>query len=198
MKVKLGDIATIRTGLVVGRKKAQLDSAEKISYSQITLRCFRAGVKLEHEHVDTFVSAQVLDDKYFTHKGDVLVRLRTPSEAVYIEKKDEGLLINSLLAIIRIESNTVEAKYIAYFINAKTAQRQLKLDEQNTTIPMVKTKDLENLDIVLPPLVEQKRVVALLDLAQKEQDLLQNLIHEKKQLSLTILDTIIQQHKEDK
>ena len=198
MKVKLGDLATVRTGLVVARKKHQLDSAEKVTYSQVSLRCFGSGVVLDHEHADAFVSSEVLDAKYFTKEDDVLVRLRSPSLALYIEKKDEGLLINSLLSIIRIEDENVNAKYLAYYINSKTAQRQLKLDEQNTTILMVKTKDLEKLDIILPPLAEQKRLVALLDLAQKEQELLQNLINEKKQLSQTILDTIIQQHKEAK
>lgn len=198
MNVKLGDIATVRTGLVVGRKKAQLDSEYKVKYSQVSLRCFGSGVQLDHKHTDEFVSVTELDAKYFTHEGDILVRLRSPSLALYIEKEDEGLLINSLLSIIRIDVNNVDAKYVAYYINSKTAERQLKLDMQSTAIPMVKTKDLENLEIVLPPLAEQKRLVSLLDLAQKEQDLLQKLIDEKKQLSQTILDTIIQQNKEEK
>ncbi len=65
------------------------------------------------------------------------------------------------------------------YMNSKTAERQLKLDMQSTAIPMIKTRDLENLEIVLLPLVEQKRLVSLLDLAQKEQELLQKLIDEK-------------------
>ena len=198
MKVKLGDITTVRTGLVVARKKHQLDSAEKVAYSQVSLRCFGSGVVLDHEHADAFVSAEVLDAKYFTQEGDILVRLRSPSLALYVEKEDEGMLVNSLLTIIRMDTHNVDAKYVAYYINSKTAQRLLMLEMQSTTIPMVKTRDLENLEIVLPPLAEQKRLVALLELAQKEQELLQTLINEKKQLSQTILDTIIQQHKEDK
>jgi len=198
LKVKLGDIATVRTGLVVARKKAQVDSEQKITYSQVSLRCFGSSVVLDHEHTDVFVSAEALDAKYFTQEGDILVRLRSPSLALYVEKEDEGLLINSLLCIIRMDTQNVDAKYVAYYINSKTAERQLRLDMQSTAIPMVKTRDLENLDIVLPPLAEQKRLVALLDLSQKEQDLLQKLIDEKKQLSQTILDTIIQQNKEAK
>jgi restriction endonuclease S subunit len=198
LKVKLSDIATIRTGLVVARKKAQLDSEQKVRYVQVSLRCFGSGVTLNQLHTDEFTSAEELDTKYFTQEGDILVRLRSPSLALYIKKEDEGLLINSLLSIIRIDDENVNAKYVAYYINSKTTERQLRLDMQSTAIPMVKTRDLENLDIVLPPLAEQKKLVALLDLAQKEQDLLQKLIDEKKQLSQTILDTIIQQNKEAK
>jgi len=195
--VKLGDIATVRTGLVVARKKAQLDSEKKVTHMQVSLRCFSSGVQLDHKYTDAFVSVGELDAKYFTHAGDILVRLRSPSLALYIEKEDEDLLINSLLSIIRIESNKVDAKYVAYYINSKTVERQLKLEMQSTAIPMVKTRDLENLEIVLPPLAEQKRLVSLLDLAQKEQELLQNLIDEKKQLSQTILNTIIERNKEE-
>ena len=196
--MKLSSIATVRTGLVVGRKKAQLDSEYKIEYSQVSLRCFGSGVKLNHTHTDEFVSLAELDAKYFTQEGDILVRLRSPSLALYVEKEDEGLLINSLLSIIRLKSEKVDAKYVAYYINSKIVERQLKLNMQSTAIPMVKTKDLENLEIVLPPLAEQKRLVSLLDLAQQEQVLLQKLIDEKKQLSQTILDTIIEQNKEEK
>ena len=195
LRVKLGDIATVRTGLVVARKKAQLDSVEKVKYSQVSLRCFGSGIKLDHLHTDVFVSAQKIDAKYFTQEGDILVRLRSPSLALYIEKEDEGLLINSLLSVIRVNKQNVDAKYIAYYINSKSAKRLLILDMQSTAIPMVRNKDLENLEIVLPPLKEQQRLVSYLDTAQKEQDLLQQLIDEKQQLSQTILDTIIQQNK---
>ena len=195
LRVKLGDIATVRTGLVVGRKKAQLDSVEKVKYSQVSLRCFGSGIKLDHLHTDVFVSAQKIDAKYFTQEGDILVRLRSPSLALYIEKEDEGLLINSLLSVIRVNKQNVDAKYIAYYINSKSAKRLLILDTQSTAIPMVRNQDLENLEIVLPPLKEQQRLVSYLDTAQKEQDLLQQLIDEKQQLSQTILDTIIQQNK---
>jgi len=198
LKVKLSDIATVRTGLVVARKKAQLDSVEEITYAQVSLRCFGSGVVLDHEHTDRFISAQALDTKYFTQEGDILIRLRSPSVALYIEKADEGLLINSLLAIIRIANPSVDAKYLAYYLNSTIAQRLLMVERQSTAIPMIKTKALESLEIILPPIAEQKRLVALLDLAQTEQTLLHNLIHEKKQLSQRLLDTIIAQHKEEK
>ena len=195
MRVKLGDIATIRTGLVVGRKKAQLDSTHKVEYKQVSLRCFDSSVKLDQTYIDEFISSEEVAPKYFTSEGDILVRLRSPNSSVYVEKGDEGLLINSLLSVIRINQRALDAKYVAYYINSNTAQRILKLDVQSTAIPMLRTKDLENLEIILPPIEEQKRLVSLLDLTQKEQELLLLLAQEKKQLSQTILDTIIKQNK---
>ena len=198
MTVTLGDLATIRTGLVVARKKAQLDSYLKIAYEQISLRYFGMGVKLKKTEKELFTSAEKIDAKYLTKQGDVIVRLRAPSSAVYIEKEDEGLLIHSLLAVIRVDSHLLDAKYLAYYINSYDAQRILKQDVKGTAIPMLKTRDLDQLKITLPPIETQKELVKFLELADKERELLLSLAKEKQQLSQRILDTIIQRHKEEK
>jgi len=199
LTVFLSDIATVRTGLVIARKKAQLDSPSKIEYEQISLKYFGAGVALTkpEKEKDIFVAAEKIDRKYFTREGDVVVRLRAPSSAVYIEKEDEGLLIHSLLAVIRVKSDKVDAKYLAYYLNARATQRVLKQDVKGTAIPMLKTKDLERLAVTLPPVEKQKALVRFLELADKERILLQRLTEEKQRLSQAFLDTIIQQNKED-
>jgi len=193
----LGDIATVRTGLVTARKKAKIDSPQHIEYEQISLRYFGTGVKLDKSEKDIFISAEEIDSRYLTQEGDVVVRLRAPSSAVYIEKEDESLLIHSLLAVIRVQSEYVDAKYLAYYLNAPATQRILKQDVKGTAIPMLKTKDLEQLAITLPSIEKQKELVQFLELADKERALLHHLAEEKQRLSQTVLDTIIQQHKED-
>ncbi len=199
MTVFLSDIATVRTGLVIARKKAQLDSPSKIEYEQISLKYFGAGVALTkpEKEKDIFIAAEKIDRKYFTREGDVVVRLRAPSSAVYIEKEDEGLLIHSLLAVIRVKSDKVNAKYLAYYLNAHVTQRVLKQDIKGTAIPMLKTRDLEQMAVALPPVKKQKELVKLLELADKERALLHRLAEEKQRLSQAFLDTIIQQNKED-
>ena len=198
MKVFLYDFVTVRTGLVVARKKAKLDSLNTITYEQIGLRCFASGILLDKTQTDTFTSSEIINDKYLTQEGDVVVRLRSPSTAVYIDKDDEGLLITSLLAVIRVNDSKLDARYLAYYINSFFSQRLLQREIKGTAIPMLKTKDLENLQLSLPSLKEQRKMVDYLDLAQREQQLLRSLAEEKVQLSQAVLGTIIQQNKEDK
>ena len=198
MSIKLANLSAVRTGLVISRKKAKLDSPNKIEYEQISLRCFDNGIKLDKSKKEIFTSAEKIDAKYLTQEGDVVVRLRAPSSAVYIEKEDEGLLIHSLLAVIRVDSKLLNAKYLAYYINSNNAQRILKQDVKGTAIPMLKTKDLEELNITLPTLEKQKKLVKFLEISDKERALLIELANEKQQLSQTILDTIIEQNKEAK
>ena len=191
----LNDLAAVRTGLVISRKKAKIDSSNKIKYNQLSLKCFEDGIRPNREQIDTFISGEEIDKKYLTKKGDVIVRLRSPNRAIYIDKEDEGLLIHSLLAVIRVHSDKLFPKYLAYFINATQTQQALKKDIKGTAISMLKTKDLQKLKIVLPPMEKQKKLVKFLELADEERDLLKNLIEEKERFSQSILNTIIKQNK---
>ncbi len=196
MKAIISDFAIVRTGLVLSRKKQQFVSFESVIYKQIGLRCFNSSTSLDKTQTDDFASAEVINDKYLTQEGDVVVRLRSPATAVYIDKKDEGLLITSLLAVIRVNDSRLDARYLAYYINSHFSQRLLQREIKGTAIPMLKTRDLEKLELALPSLKEQKRAVRFLDLAGREQRLLLALAQEKEQLSQAVLDTIIQSSKD--
>lgn len=113
-----------------------------------------------------------------------------------IEKEDGNLFIYSLIAVIHITSDKINPKYLAYYINSRFAQKDLKQNVKGTTISILKTADLENLKVVLPPLQEQNRLVKFLELADKERELLNSIIQEKEKLSQSILDKIILQNKE--
>ena len=194
MTARVGDFATVRTGLVVARKKARLDSLESMRYEQISLRCFGSSILLDKTQTDDFVSAEIINYKYLTQEGDVIVRLRSPSTAVYIDKEDEGLLITSLLAVIRVDDSALDSQYLAYYINSHFSQKLLQREIKGTTIPMLKTRDLEKLQLTVPSLEEQKKVVRFLELSGREQKLLLALAKEKEQLSQAALDTIIKKN----
>ncbi len=193
--MKLNEVSNIRTGLVLARKKATLDG-EKHYYSQITLKSFSNSITLESQYLDDFISAMEIDSIYLSQPGDIVVRLREPNTAVYINEASSGLLIPSLMVIVRVHDNRVNNEFLAYFLNSKETRKALEKELKGTTISMIKTKDLEKLEVVLPPIEEQESVVSLMKLFEKERQLLDILIDEKKQLSQTILDTIIQQNKD--
>jgi restriction endonuclease S subunit len=195
--VKLNDIASIRTGLVLSRKKAARDDPEQYSYKQITLKSFSNSVTLQSDYFDDFISIEKIDDKYLTQAGDIIVRLRKPNTAVYIDEESSGLVVSSLFAIVRVNESTVNNTFLAYYLNSKEVLKALDRELKGTTIPMIKIKDLENLTIILPPIEVQERLVEFMKLFQKELQLLDKLKQEKTQFSKAVLDTIIQQHKED-
>jgi restriction endonuclease S subunit len=194
----LGDIATVRTGLVLSRKKAKPNSPRAIPYKQISLRCFGDGIRIDRSAThEIFTASEEINDTYFTHEGDVIVRLRAPASALYIDREHTGLLISSLLLVIRLRDDTIDPRYLARYINAPSAQHLLRPDIKGTTIPALQTKDIQQLTIIYPPLRTQKELVRFLDLSDKERELLRRLADEKRQLAQTVLNTIITQHKEE-
>ena len=194
--MKLKEIADIRTGLVLSRKKAALSDDVKIHYKQITLKSFSNTISLTPDYIDEFVSTENIADTYISRVGDIVVRLREPVTAVYIDESTKGMIIPSLMAIVRVKSDMVNGEFLAYYINSTTSQKILGKEIKGTTIAAIKTKDMEELEVVLPSLEEQKRVVALMDLSQNEIELLEKLKREKQQFSQAVLDTIIQSNKD--
>jgi len=194
--LKLKEIANIRTGLVLSRKKASLSADVKIQYKQITLKSFSNTTSLTLDYIDNFVSTEEIADTYLSRVGDVVVRLREPITAVYIDESTKNMVIPSLVVIVRVESRMMYGEFLAYYINSTASQKMLEKEIKGTTIAAIKTKDLEELEVVLPSLEEQKKVVAFMKLSQNEMELLDKLKKEKQQFSHAVLDTIIQSNKD--
>ena len=194
--MKLKEIANIRTGLVLSRKKASLSADVKIQYKQITLKSFSNTTSLTLDYIDNFVSTEEIADTYLSRVGDVVVRLREPITAVYIDESTKNMVIPSLVVIVRVESRMMYGEFLAYYINSTASQKMLEKEIKGTTIAAIKTKDLEELEVVLPSLEEQKKVVAFMKLSQNEMELLDKLKKEKQQFSHAVLDTIIQSNKD--
>jgi restriction endonuclease S subunit len=196
--VKLNDIATIRTGLVLSRKKAALDDPEQYSYKQITLKSFSNSVTLQSDYFDDFVSIEKIDNKYLSQAGDIIVRLREPNTAVYIDAESAGLVVPSLFAIVSVDEPNINNTFLAYYLNSMGVKKVLERELKGTTIPMIKIKDLAELTLHLPSLNVQQNIVDLMLLSEKEITLLERLKEEKQRYSQAILETIIQQNKEEK
>lgn len=189
--LKLKDISTIRTGLVTARKKATAVDSEIISYGAVTLKSFNPNGSLIVSNLDTFVSKEKIKEIYLTQTNDVLIRLREPNIALNISEENSGLVIPSFVAFLRVDETKVDSKFLTYYLNSTTAKRALKAHITGTAINMIKTKDLEDLEILLPSLEEQKKIVEFLDLVSKEINLLQELKNQKEKYYKQVFNNIL-------
>lgn len=196
--MKLNEIATIRTGLVLSRKKASPCDDQKKYYRQITLKSFLNTIALQDQYFDEFISTESIDDKYISRVGDIVVRLRKPNVAAYIDEKSAGMIIPSLMCIVRVEDDRVNNAYLAHYLNSTPVRKALEREIKGTTIPMIKTKDLENIDIVLPPVDVQNKTVELMKLSAREIELLEKLQQEKEYFSQAVLDKIVTNSMKDR
>lgn len=189
--MKLKDISNLRTGLVTARKKASAVDEETFSYRAVTLKSFNRKGSLSIEYLDDFTAKEEIKKNYLTQYNDILVRLREPNIAVLIKEDNIDLLIPSVVATIRIDSDSVDSKFLTYYLNSTTAKRALNSSITGTAINMIKTKELEDLEIKLPSLEEQKKIVEFLDLTNKEIDLLEELKNQKEKYYSEVFNNIL-------
>ena len=191
--MRLGDISKIRTGLALARKKASTQNSD-YPYTSLTLKAILDTGKIDNDALDDFNASEVLNEEYLTKKGDVIIRLREPYLAASIDENNEGLLVSSLFAIIK-PNNIIDSKFLAFYINSSLTQKKLKKEANATNIPMMQLQDLAEMEVVLPSLEKQAKIVTLLELAEQEITLLDELKALKNIYKNELFSTIITKDK---
>jgi len=189
--LKLKDLSIIRTGIVLQRKKASVIDENALEYKTVSLKSFDSTITLVEESLTSFNTLQEIKSEYLTQNGDVLLRLREPNNVAYIDAEHVGLLVSSLVVIIRVNTTQINNKFLAYFLNSKKVKKALDAHLKGSTIKMVQAKDLEDLEITIPPLAEQEKIVVLQNLHQKELHLLAELKNKKIKLNETMFEKLI-------
>lgn len=188
--MKLEKLSIIRIGLPLIRKKGDIHDDQFFRYNAVTLKAFSSTGHLLHDELDEFIANEELNESYITHEGDILVRLREPNTAVYIDKESTGLLVPALMAIIKPKKD-IDGRYLTHYINSNEAQKRLHKELQGTTIQMLKASELADLEVTLPSLQTQEKIVSILNLANQEIELLEELRTLKTQFKNELLDTIL-------
>ncbi len=191
MRRKLNHLTAIKTGLVLSRKKASQQSEFKKDYNVISLKSFNENGYYDHSFVEEFIADEEIKEENLLQKGDILVRLREPNIAVYIDRDYEDTIISSLAAVIRIKSNNVNPLFLTNYLNSSLTKKQLY--SQGTAVAMLNIKSLDELEIILPTLETQEKVAEIQALSFKEIKLLNQLIEEKQKYTTKIFETIINQ-----
>jgi len=130
-----------------------------------------------------------LSDRYFVHGGEVVFRSRgEPNTATAIrDPLPEPVVVIVPLVIVRPDRDRILPEYLAWAINQPDAQRRLGAEAQGTSLRMIPMAVLENLEISVPDLPTQKRIVQLNALARQEGQLLRQFAARREELVSAIL-----------
>lgn len=177
--MQLRDIAVVKTGLVLSRKKAAFKDEAKATYKLINLRNIKDDGIINLATFEEFDSNDVLDDHYFTQEGDVLIRLSHPNTAVYIDKEASGLLIPSYFAIIKVDKTKLLPEFLAWYLNSKEVKKELERFQSGTRIPSTNQNVIKTLPVSLTTIEKQEVLIEIFRLHLKEKELYRTLIEEK-------------------
>ncbi|MBU7008815.1 restriction endonuclease subunit S [Phosphitispora fastidiosa] len=176
---RIGDLASVTTGLVVKRKQAELPEEIVTTYSMLTLKSFEQDGWLNTDELENFESSEHLDHKYLTKEGDIVIRLSHPNTAIIIDHEQEGYIIPSLFAVIRLSTNVLLPEYLSIYLNSNVMKRFYVKGAIGSAIQIIKTSMLKDAVIRFPNLERQVKIVGLCRLIAKEKKLLSELVEEK-------------------
>lgn len=111
--------------------------------------------------------------------GDVLISVRAPVGPTNLCQ--EKSCIGRGLGAIRVKPNLLDSRYLIHFI--RSIETRIALLGRGSTFSAITRGDLEDIEIPLPPLAEQKRIAAILDKADA--------IRRKLQQSLRLSDDFL-------
>lgn len=184
--MKLKDLASVRSGLVLSRKQSKEPTAYR--YPLVNLRCIQQEGTVDLSEVDIYEAKELLKEEYLSRKGDIIVRLTAPYTAVLIDAATSGMVISSNFVMIRIEDKRLLPEYLFWLLNTQKVKRKIYENTTSNMLGAVKAKFLTDFELTVLPVEEQHKIAQLNLLVKKESQLLKELADEKEKLYSSLLD----------
>ena len=179
MKVKLGQIADIRTGYTIRERLGNSIPGDKFLVQMSDFDALNHGVV---DKVKT-TNMKVRSPDWMLQESDLLVKARgTDFTPVIVRKIFHGAVFTHPLLRIRVDRAYALPQFIAWLLSRPNIQAQLQRLTAGTLLQMLKLEDLKGLELFLPSLDYQQRVQELVQLMNHEQKLLGHLKTKRKQL----------------
>lgn len=183
--MRLGDFASVRSGLVLSRKQSK--ELSEYRYPLLNLRCIRQEGKIDLKEADVYAAKEPLKKEYLSQKGDIVVRLTAPYTAVLINETTSNMVISSNFVVIRTEDDRLLPEYLYWLLNTQKVRRKIYANATSNMLGAVKAKFFTDYELEFISAEEQHKIAQLNLLAQRESQLLKKLADEKEKYYMYLL-----------
>ncbi|GEM_PF-2389361 len=131
-------------------------------YAFITSKNLKSnGLSFEKVQYNSESDYQKINERSAVHKGDVLLAMiGTIGNPVVVEIEPEFAIKN--VALIKVPKDQ-SSYFLKYYLETDYVKSKMQREAKGTTQKFVSLVYLRNFPITLPPLAEQKRIVAIVD-----------------------------------
>ena len=147
--MKLKDVAEeIITGVLTRRIVYDGDTDSSLQEGKILVPKSISDGLIDHTLLQTSRLGKRVKEKFYTRKGDVIMKLSTPYDSCVIEKKeDEGLIVPSFSAIIRGIRAPYDPYFIMAFLSSKRAWAQIERSRSGRVLSIISNESVSELEI---------------------------------------------------
>ena len=198
--MRIKDVAEVRTGLVIARKKVSEQDKDRYPYKMLNLKCILPEGYIDFNLTEAVELNEKVKPEFTSHIGDILIRLTAPYTAVMITKSEEcGYIIPSHFAVIRVDENKASPEYIYWVLKRDTTKQKIIQNiSGSTAFGTISSGFFNELKVNDLPLRQQQIIGKLTVLSDKEQELLHELTTQKLLYNKIISETIYKMAKRGK
>ena len=124
---------------------------------------------------------------YILRKGDLLFAGKGTTYLCTVFKSDFPAVPSTSLYSIRLRSNLVIPEYLCWYLNHPKVVATIKTAQAGTGTPLIHKPTLENLEIIIPDLDTQRKIVELSNLQKREEQILKEIAEKRVLITNQIL-----------
>ena len=114
---------------------------------------------IDHSLLQRVKLDKEVKDKFYTKKGDVIMKLSTPYDSCFIDREeDEGLIVPSFSLIIRGLKSDYDPYFIMAFLSSRYAWNQIERLRSGRTITILSNESVAELDLPEFKKLERERI----------------------------------------
>ncbi|MBW6479375.1 MAG: restriction endonuclease subunit S [Bacteroidales bacterium] len=182
-RYKLKNIATINSGYSFRTKILNNPAGNTYAIQMRDISDDKSRIFNEPQKID----GEKINKKHLLRKDDILFMAKGSNNfAVCYDELFKPAVAASAFFVIRVSSDKVVPGFICRYINSSLGQNYLQANMAGTYIPNINKSILDEMEIILPSLEEQKKIVAFIESYQREKDLMHKCL-EKKDILMTEL-----------
>lgn len=168
---KLEELCSIKTGAPTGRAKNIAEGVQGREVKVLIPRAMQKGIVIDNDLAIETVGE--VKEENFTREGDVIIKLSTPFDSVYIDEDHEGIMVTSFGMILRkLPDAEIDMQYLSMFLNSPQTNAVLQAVSmgQTSTMATLKRKTVADIDVPMLPLEEQEVLAGLFQSVRARQE----------------------------
>lgn len=132
---------------------------------------------IRYEELETF-NAEKVSEKFLLKKNDIILKAKSGDNTAVLIKEDiENIVAASHFIVITVNDNSIlSPEYLVAYLNSEYAQDYFKKHAEGTTLPIVKIKTIEDLEIRELAMEKQLEVANIYELIKEEKLIIESLI----------------------
>ena len=148
----------------------------------IQMKDFSADNRIDCEKL-TLIEMQNMKERQMVQINDLIFRSRGfRNSAALIDQELKDTTVAAPLLRVRVHDASVLPAYLCWFINSPVSQSFLQRHATGTAMKMIGKKALEALEVHIPSVPTQQRIIELSRLADREQNILESLSAKRRRL----------------